>query len=95
MSNSVDSEDTLNIMRWIPGSIKNDHTRRRHQVNSQTSGFSRDDEQTRLSVRNVVEFVYELGPSLEPENFGFGRVLARLLAVHYVISIYLFTIKEG
>ena len=43
---TIDPEQCLKVMWWIPASIKDDHTVGWHQVNTKASGSSGDQEET-------------------------------------------------
>ena len=51
------SEYTLNVVRRVPRRIEDYHAIGSNQIDSQTTGFSRDEKQTRSHVVGVVECV--------------------------------------
>ena len=55
LTNAVNSEDTLYIMRRVPRGVEDDDARGRHQIHSQAARFRRNHKETRADIRRVVE----------------------------------------
>jgi hypothetical protein len=51
----IDTEDALNVVRGIPGDVEDDHAIGSDQVDSETAGTRRDEEETSARVRWAVE----------------------------------------
>lgn len=56
----IDAEDALDIVRGVPGRVKDDNAVGCHQVNAQTAGASRDKEQASPQVGRTVESIAPL-----------------------------------
>ena len=53
LTKSVDPEDGLDVVSRVPGGVEDDDAIGGHQIDSKTSGFRRDEEESGLGVARL------------------------------------------